>query len=297
MKNEIEYGLFELIVEFEKNSGNPSRVFKTMTGLIEAVQSLDTHLSFSLAPTIRTGIVLQDIQTGSLKARLKNIVEDLPDEALKKGELKPIIGHYLLKAKHKVIDWCSDKNEIADKEEVKQLQTDIRQIAASTDIKVLPDYSEPNTENLLLDINDIRSSLAHLEENDTATFQSDQGISSFNKRMDISTEIIQEYLTSEIIINKGEKILKVKKPDYLGSSMWAFKYQNRSIDAKITDEKWLKQFQSNDIDVSPGDSIRAFVKEEVSYGLNTEVIHIQFEIIQVLEIISAPTARQQFLFE
>ena len=45
------------------------------------------------------------------------------------------------------------------------------------------------------------------------------------KRMEISTELIREYLTKEKITSEGEKILKVKKPDYLGTSMWSFKYQ------------------------------------------------------------------------
>ena len=76
MSVEQEYGTFELIVEFEKNSGDPSRVFKTMTGLIESAQSLDCHLSYSLAPSVKTSIVLQDIQAGSLKAKLKNVIED-----------------------------------------------------------------------------------------------------------------------------------------------------------------------------------------------------------------------------
>lgn len=291
MNDEQEYGLFELVVDFKKGSGDPSRVFKTMTGLIESVQSLDNHLSSSLSPNVKTTIVLQDIQVGSLKAKLKNVVEDLPDEALKQAEVRPIIGYFLLRAKHKVIDWCSDKNEI------KQLQSEIKRIATETDIKQIPAYTEPDAESLLIDINDIRNSLTNLEADDYAKLQSDQGVSSFNKKMEISTEIIREYLTREKITSEGEKILKVKKPDYLGYSMWAFRYQNKSVDAKILDDNWLKNFQSKDISVLPGDSIRAIVKEEVSYGYNNEVIGMHFEILQVLEILPAPKQKQQLLLK
>lgn len=288
MNDEQEYGLFELVVDFKKGSGDPSRVFKAMTGLIESVQSLDGHLSQSLAPNVKTTIVLQDIQAGSLKAKLKNIVEDLPDEALKQGALKPIIGHFLVKAKHKVIDWCEDKKEITDKSEIKKLQFEIKQIAAETDIKQIPAYTEPDAESLLIDINAIHNSLANLEADDSAKLYSDQGVSSFNNKMEISIEVIREFLTKEKITSEGKKILKVKKPDYLGSSMWSFKYQNRAVDAKILDEKWLKDFQSKNIKLLPGDSIRAFVREEVSYGHNNEVIHMHFEILQVLDILPAP---------
>lgn len=288
MYDEQEYGSFELVIDFKKGSGDPSRVFKTMSGLIESVQSLDNHLSQSLIHNVKTTLVLQDIQAGSLKAKLRNIVEDIPDEALKQGKIQPIIGHFLVRTKHKVIDWCAEKNEIIDKNEVKQLQSGIKQIAAETDIKHIPMYTEPDAESLLIDINSIRNSLITLEDDDYVNMQSDQGISNFNKRMEISAELICEYLTKEKITSEGEKILKVKKPDYLGTSMWSFKYQNKAVDAKIVDEKWLKDFQSKNITLLPGDSIRAFVREEVSYGHNNEVVHLHFEILQVLEILHEP---------
>ena len=288
MNDEQEYGAFELIVNFKKGSGDPSRVFKAMTGLIESIQSLDGHLSQSLAPDVKTTLVLQDIQASSLKAKLKSIIEDLPDDDLRKAEMRPIIGHFLVKTKHKVIDWCSDKGEITDRDEIKQLQTEIKQIACETDIRQIPAYTEPDAESLLIDINAIRNSLANLEADDYAELQSDQGVSNFNKKMEISTEIIREFLTKEKITSECEKILKVKKPDYLGTSMWSIKYQNKAVDAKIVDEKWLKDFQSKEITLLPGDSIRAIVREDVSYGHNNEVIHTHFEIIEVLEILPEP---------
>ena len=70
--------------------------------------------------------------------------------------------------------------------------------------------------------------------------------------------------------------------------MWSFKYQNRAVDAKIFDEKWLKDFQSKKITLLPGDSTRASVRKEVSYGHNNEVIHLHFEILEVLEILHEP---------
>ncbi len=98
-------GIFEIVVGFKKDSGDLSRVFKSMTGLIEAVRSLDRNLSYSISSNVKTTVVLHDIQTGSLKAKLRNIVDDLPDDALKQAEFRPIIGHFLVKAKHKVIEW------------------------------------------------------------------------------------------------------------------------------------------------------------------------------------------------
>lgn len=297
MEDDQDYGLFELTVEFQRGSGDPSRVFKAMTGLIESVQSLDQHLSVSISPSVQTKLILQDIQAGSLKAKLKNVIEKLPDEALKEGEIKQIIGHFLVKAKHKVLDWCSDKKEISKRDEIKPLENEIKQLAEETDIKYLPAYTAPDPETLLLDINGFREALLNLDEEDSAIYVSEEGVSPFNKKLDISSEIVREVLTKETIISESEKILKVKKPDYLGYSMWSFKYQGRSIDAKILDEVWLKDFHKKMVTVQPGDSLRGFVKEKVSYGYNNEVIHTLFEVLKIIEVIPAPVEVQRKLIE
>lgn len=297
MSDEQDYGFFELVVEFKRDSGDPSRVFKTMTGLIESVQSLDQHLSYSVGPSVKTTLVLQDIQAGSLKAKLKNIIEEIPDEALKQTEIKPILGHFLVKAKHRVIDWCSDRKQVADKDEIKQLQSEIKQLAQETDVKQLPAYTEPDTESLLIDINSIRDALQNLEADDYARYESEEGVSKFNKQMEISAEIIRDVMTREKLISESEKILKVKKPDYLGFSMWSFKYQGRSIDVKILDDEWLKAFHLKKVSVLPGDSIRALVKEEVLYGYNNEVIHTNYEALKVVDILPALIQTQRKLLE
>jgi hypothetical protein len=296
MNVESDYGLFELVVGFKKGSGDPSRVFRSMTGLIESVQSLDKNLSRSISLNVQTNIVLEEIESSSLKAKFRNIVEDIPDEALKPGDFRRLIGHFLVKSKHKVIDWCSEKDKITDKTEMIKLQNDILQLAENTDIKLIPAYSVPDTESLLLNMNSIRNALAILEPDDNAIFKSDEGISKFNKKMEISNEIIQEYITREKIISEGEKIFKVKRPDYLGYSMWDFKYQGKPIEAKILDEKWLGDFQKRKVRVLPGDSIRAIVKEEVSYGFNNDVIYIHYEIIQILEVLPLLIQEQNLLF-
>jgi hypothetical protein len=82
-------------------------------------------------------------------------------------------------------------------------------------------------------------------------------------------------------------ILKVKKPDYLGESMWDMKHENRTIKAKITDEGWLMDFQRREVDVRPGDALRAKVRMETKYGYDGEVVGIYYTIIEVVEVIGS----------
>lgn len=288
--------LFEIKVKFEKEKGNPSRVFRAMSDLIESVQILDQHLSATLSTSVQTKLVLKDIETGSIKAILKNIVEKIPDEAIKEGDYKKLIGHFLHKAKHKILDWCSERDEIKDREEVKSLQGRIEDLAKETNLKHLPVYAPLETSTLLSDINSIKDSLTNLDEKDTATFSSQQGISQFNKKLMISENIVKELITRETILSEGERILKVKKPDYLGESKWVFKYSGHLIDAKILDKKWLDKFQKKVVTVQPGDSLHVNMKEEISYGYDSEIVHTSYEIIKVLKVIPAPKIIQKDLF-
>ena len=51
-----------------------------------------------------------------------------------------------------------------------------------------------------------------------------------------SPETIENPVVRETLVGRGELILKVKKPDYLGDSKWKFKYDKQTFTARILDE-------------------------------------------------------------
>ncbi len=256
-----------------------------MAGLIESVQRMDSHLAAMLGASVRTTLVLQDIEATSLKSRLRSIVEAVPDEPLQQGEVKKLIGHFLVKGKHKILDWCGDRKQISDRAEVKQLEADLHELAHQSDIKLLPAYAPIDTPSLLSDIAAVNEALAPLEEHDCATYTSLDGQSRYNPYLVVSEQVIRDIVTRERLSSTGERILKVKKPDYLGASMWGFRYGTHTIEAKITDLSWLARFQANLEQVNPGDSLRVMLFEEVSYGYDNEVVHMEYEVRQVLGVI------------
>lgn len=280
--------LIEIRIEFERGVGDPTRVFRAMAGLIEATQLMDSHLALSIGANVRTTLLLQDVEAASLMAKLKTVIEEIPDEAVKAGDVKKVIGHFLFKAKHKILDWCSERDSIKDREEVKQLEAEIHALAEQSDIKVLPAYASLETATLLSDINSIKGALECLENKDFATFKSPLGASEYNPALTVSEVVVRELITRETIASEGERILKVKKPDYLGSSKWEFKYGGHMIEVKVLDGEWLNRFQNNQELVHPGDSLRVILHEEVSYGYDNEIVHTDYEVVQVVEVIRGP---------
>lgn len=188
--------LIEIRIEFERGVGDPSRVFRAMAGLIESTQLLDSHLALSIGANVRTALVLQDVEAASLKAKLKTVIEEIPDEAVKAGDVKKVIGHFLFKAKHMVLNWCSERDKIKDREEVKQLESEIHALAEQSDIKMLPAYAPVETATLLSDINSIKGALECLESQDLATFKSPFGASEYNPALTVSEEVCVLFRTT-----------------------------------------------------------------------------------------------------
>lgn len=288
---------FDIRIEFERGVGDPTRVFRTMAALIESAQAMDVHLAAMMGVSVRTSLVLQDIETASLKSRLRSIVESVPDEPLKQGEVKKLIGHFLLQGKHKILDWCGQRQEISDRAEVKLLEADLDILASNTDIKQLPAYAPIDTPSLLADISAIHDALALLGQRDAATLTSEDGRSHYNPSLVVSDGVIREIVTRERLSSTGERILKVKRPDYLGTSMWGFRYSGHTIDAKITDLNWLQRFQTNQESVNPGDSLRVPLFEEVSYGYDNDVVHTEHEVRKVLGVIRGQRGHQVGLID
>jgi hypothetical protein len=99
---------------------------------------------------------------------------------------------------------------------------------------------------------------------------------------------VRELVTRETLETESIRIIKVKKPDYLGKSKWGFKYSGHLIEAKILDEGWLTQFHNRRVELQPGDSLRVLLREQVSYGYDNEIVHVEYDVVEVQEVIQAP---------
>lgn len=278
---------FSIYIDFKKSEGEPSRVFRSMASLIETFESIDKEFLGMLGTTAATELVLDDIEVGSLRAWLRNVLSDIPDEALKDGEIKKLLGHFLLKAKYQLVGWLAENPEITTIEQVRELEAELVTLAEETDIKQIPAYNTPNTRVLLSQVNKIKQAISLLDERDTVEYESTEGNVDFPTNIIIDDDLIGELLTREVLSNEGERLVMIKKPDYLGKSKWGFKYNGHSIEANIGDEVWLEKFQRNDlVALEPGDSLRVIMVEEVSYGHELEVVNIQYTIKEVVEVVS-----------
>lgn len=289
---------FCIVIDYKKDSENPSRVFEAMAALIKSFQDFDKDLIKTIDNKIETVLLLEDIEISSLKTWLANVLRGVPDEAVKDLDWKKAVGSYLVKAKHIVVKRLEGKTIITDAKVIEDIQYEIVEEARKTDIKLLPNYTPLQLPKLLENIDKINKSLEYLSSEDKATMKSEFGDATFNLELSITPSELEDLVTRETVSNETVMILKVRKPDYLGNTMWDFKHGSRSVPAKILHEEWLKDFQQRKIDIRPGDSIRAKVKTEVKYGHDFEVIGYNYDVLEVQEVIQdKPDSQAKFPFE
>ena len=278
-------GDFALTIDFDRNAANPERVFTAMAEMITSFKLIDKSLIHSIDNKIQPVIMLEDVESGSMIVWLKQLIVQADDDALKNLDWKPLIGQYLVKSKYIILNFLEKKTRITDALEVKNLQKELYELAEKTNVRKFPAYTPVSIPNLISGLDKLNKSLKDLDKNDTVSFKSTEGNASFNLDFEFNSTEIEDLLTKESLENKSTLILKVKKPDYIGTSQWEFKHDKKSISAKILDEDWLLEFQQRKKDVRPGDSLKSEVEISVKYGYDMNVISSSYEIVKVLAII------------
>ena len=284
MKKEI-VSKYEIKLEFDPKTENPSRLFNSFAELIDSVSQLDTVLSKSVNTSISSKIYLDDIEKGSLIAKLWNELTISED-----GKIDDLIDpqpakEFLEEARSQSLGFLTDGKSTV--EDLEQLSEKIKTIAQEKKIDKTFDYSDPNPIDLANSLNSINNSTNKLSDVEKFTFKSENGkgtseISKGTPKIDI--EAVETALTQEELTNESVLFYKIKKPDFLGDSQWDFKLGTRTVKVKILHEKWLDKFHKGEAVVVPGDSLKVKVRQTTKYNRNGYLISEKLEIIEVLDI-------------
>jgi hypothetical protein len=268
-----------------------------MTALIDSFQRFDKELVQTIDLSIEPVLILEDIEASSLRTWLRSVVSSVDDSALKEGDWKKVIGSYLYKAKHIIVNKLEGKTSITDRKDIKDIEAELLKAAEQSDIKKIPTYLPLPETKIIAMIGDIGSALSYLSQGDSAKLITPDGEATFNMTLKTAPDSLNALVTKESLQNETVMILKVKRPDYLGESRWDFKFGDHPFQAKISDANWLADFQARKVDVRPGDALRAKVRQIINYGYDAEVVSESHEVLEILEIITLTPPNQPRLLQ
>ena len=281
-------GSFAVRVDFERNTGNPRRIFEAADRLIASFENIDTEFVTLIDPNIQSRLILSDVTSGSIRVWLAQKLEAVDEQAFKDLDWKKAVGPVALKARNKYIDWANQTGKEPSRELLIEAKDDLDALAASSEVRGLPGYGHTSVKKIADHLVDLSQAKAPLLSGDALFVESGDQSIRFNPSHVLPPDFFEKVLIKESIPGENTMTLKVKKPDYLGHSQWEFKYGNAPILAKISHEDWLDDFQNRREVVRPGDSIRATVKVTTQYGFDNEIIDTKYEVIRVLKVDHAP---------
>lgn len=285
---------FSICIDYVRGQGEPERVFSAMHDMIWAMRDIDAAICGTLAIAIEPLLVLDEIETGSIKCFLKTVLKPLDEEALRDGEFKKVFGRYILNAKLAFLEWAEKDEE---KKSIIDIQSRIMAEAHKTGIHKIPSYSRPDYERIMAALRHINDAKARLLPQEKIAYaDKDDKRCALDVTHQISQEGLTQIITNKTLQSRSEMIVIVKRPDYLGQSKWDLRYGKKAIAAKIEHQEWLDGFQQRRFDVRPGDALRCDMVIEIGYGFDNEPVSETYTVMKVIEVL--PDAyRQSDLFE
>ncbi|MFT6090781.1 hypothetical protein [Sulfitobacter sp.] len=273
-----------LKIDYSENSGSAARVFEIAADLIHSLEEMDRVFTQSIHIGLETALVVEDLQKSSLKIFLRNVLRGLPDEALKDGDVKKLIGHYLFKAKYAAIRWLDEPEN--DHRPISDLTEEIAVLARETDMLHLPDYPAPNPARLAQPLDRFQEAKRRFatDENLTITLGRDE------YKVDLGSDWLPSETVSELdeikeLVNEQDIYLIIGKPDFIGNAKWAFRHGKRSLSLRIEDEDWLINFRSGKYPIKPGDALRVRLRSEHKYDEKGNLTSTTETIVKVLDVI------------
>lgn len=274
---------FEFVIDFVRGEGGASRVLLAANDFVRMCEKLDRELVKSVHTGIETEVVLDDIQSGSLKLLMRSVVRGVPDEAIRDLDWKKLVGSYLVVAKWKFLEWADDPSAPA---KLAEIRRELQIAAAETEVRHLPDYSPPSPTAIIQALQDFQAVKERLAPGDRAFYRSSLGSHEVDKGVHFSDDEIERLAVRETITQPpATMLLLVKRPDYLGKARWDLRHGKRPLQALIADEDWLTRFQGRQIDVRPGDALKCRVEVEMLYGFDNELISERFRVVEVIEVL------------
>lgn len=281
---------YEICISFSENE-NSIDFFNNVSKLLLSINSLNNALCNCLNTQIETKIMLDSVESGSIKVFLRDTLSKIPDEEIRKfinspkEVIKDKIADFIIKAKYKFLETLKNKPNLlvnsADEIIISTIQENGLSaygysIKKPAILKAISDISQ-NTKGFIMPPTMIFQGKAIALSGDYIFDPSEiEGI----------TEQTSEFQGSFII----------KKPDLAGTSKWTI-IHGKAIDVKIIDEDWRKKLQNHEVVFGCGDKIKGTLITKTFIDQELDVIDTNYYLDNIKGIETPISiANQKILF-
>lgn len=285
---------FSIYIDYDTEAQGASRVFRAMASMIEAVQNLDRDLAATVRSDLQVVSQLKDVEASSLKALVESLTRYVDGEPQTEQGLTRA-SEFIERAREQIIDYVGGHSTVETRDDVKELRRAISIIAEDTGVDQVLTYATPPPRVLLERMQELGQATQELAPTDRLEYASARKLVPVNERFTIGAGRIEELITERTEEGVVNIVLVVKKPDYLGTSMWQFKFDSKLVEAKISDADWLSRFHAREIELQPGDGIHAEVGAIIRKDQEGRIVSEKYTVQRVLGVVRASELAQSVL--
>jgi hypothetical protein len=285
LPNEQEYPSgFELDYLFQE-SKDVFLPFRAVGTFYSLLHDFDKHILLHIHPSIKVEYRLESVGYGSLKTKVVQILNGIPDGLLKEPELKTLIGILLLKAKYWLLAKLSNSTTIDSKEQIEEVANKINKEINVIGMKVGIIANNLSPHLIFTTVDELIQETNKLPKKEAYEYKSRVGNAILKAGIKINKGKILSELGEKVEVNDTTEIIKPKKIDLLGASKWDCIMDGKTREMKVEDINWLKKYHAREIDIQSGDSLRVKLKTTYSYNVNSSKTKITYDIIEILDVI------------
>lgn len=284
---------FGVTIDFSRGEADPVRVFQSLARILDGFRRLDALMIGALDPDLKTALVLEDVEAGSITAWARNVLRRVDDEALRDIDWRKQVGTYLVKAKHCALEYLDQREQENEKARLVQLRADLQKLASEPDFRFLPRPTQIELPKLAVALDPIQEAKGLLGGADRLVVRSDER----SQELDLSALKKPSAFADEPVVQSSSgqmpMVLLVRRPDYLGDAQWEFRHGKTVIEARVRDEVWLRRFREGDEVVLPGSALDCLVEYQYDYDARGELVLTKHAVLTVHKVIRAPGPQGQ----
>ena len=269
-------------IDFDQTKGSVSRVFAATHHFIVGCERLDQELVRCLDSNIHSVMTIGDIEAGSLKTFLVQVIQGADDDTIRREGWRAFARSFLIEAKHVILRRVDGRDGGW---QPKEIMGDINRMALDKQVLEFPHYRPPRLKKIIEAVADYGRMKDELVDGDTAYMESNYGRHDVDLSVRTDADTLMELATAMRRESVSPMVMVVKKPDFLGDSQWELRHGGRVVRAKIEDEDWLWDFQQRGVGLQPGDALDCLVRVVNSYGYDNELLATKHYIQSVTGVI------------
>ncbi len=280
---------FALQLNYDGTTTSASRIFKGIQETLDAFEEMDKRFVPCIDEKIESILMLENVEQGSIKLWLRQVLKSTDDQALKNLDWKTLVGEFLVQTKYLLIAWLGEKTTTLSARGLNAISNRIQQEAQNSELRHLPVYQKPSQKDLVEIIRRMQETSKMLGPSEKFTYFTPGKEPKSWGALSIAPENLEALLIQKTIVQPAAGMqLLVRKPDYLSDAQWEFKKGKHPIRASIFDKKWLKAFHNKEISLRPGDSLECMVEVITAYDDTDAVLRETYNITKVHRVRPAP---------